>query len=288
MMDVRAARLFVAAAEAGTLTGAAARVAVSQPAASKLLAQTEARLGGALFLRVGRRLSLTPLGDALLPRARALAQTARDIETEARAWKSGESGAVVLGVGPSVAYRLLPDAAARFYGEGGRAALTIRAGPSAALIDALLQGDIDIVAADLGATEGVSGLRITALPEERIGAAVRPDHPALRGAPLSRFPSASATPPGRMQVQPAPFGARAPTLVCDDYSVLGRACAASDHILLASTGVLDRVGAEAGLVRLPLLAPEARVRPGLVERAGAPASAARERLRRAFLAAAAV
>ena len=72
MLSLRTARLFVASADAGTLTAAAKRLHVSQPAATKSLAQLEADLGGALFERAGRKLVLTRMGEALLPRARAL------------------------------------------------------------------------------------------------------------------------------------------------------------------------------------------------------------------------
>ncbi|MBL4544627.1 MAG: LysR family transcriptional regulator [Oceanicaulis sp.] len=67
MLSLRTARLFLVAADAGTLTAAAERLHVSQPAASKALAQLETDLGGALFDRAGRKLILTALGEALLP-----------------------------------------------------------------------------------------------------------------------------------------------------------------------------------------------------------------------------
>ena len=54
MLSLRTARLFVTAADAGTLTAAAERLHVSQPAATKSLAQLEDSLGGALFERPGR------------------------------------------------------------------------------------------------------------------------------------------------------------------------------------------------------------------------------------------
>ena len=90
MLSLRTARLFVASADAGTLTAAAERLHVSQPAATKSLAQLEADLGGALFERAGRKLVLTRMGEALLPRARALLQQAEDLKSEAERWRSGE------------------------------------------------------------------------------------------------------------------------------------------------------------------------------------------------------
>ena len=114
MLSLRTARLFVASADAGTLTAAAERRHVSQPAATNTLAQLEADLGGALFERAGRKLVLTRMGEALLPRARALLQQAEDLKSEAERWRSGEDGVLSVGAGPSVTYRLLPEAVARF------------------------------------------------------------------------------------------------------------------------------------------------------------------------------
>lgn len=76
-MDLRQLRYFLAVAEAGSFTAAARAVPVSQPALSLAVRQLERELGADLFARLGRRISLTPAGDALLAPAR---QTLRDAE----------------------------------------------------------------------------------------------------------------------------------------------------------------------------------------------------------------
>lgn len=62
-------RYFVAIAETGSFTAGAQRARVVQSAASTAVRQLERELGCALFVR-GRRITLTPAGEALLPRAR--------------------------------------------------------------------------------------------------------------------------------------------------------------------------------------------------------------------------
>ena len=286
MLSLRTARLFVASADAGTLTAAAKRLHVSQPAATKSLAQLEADLGGALFERAGRKLVLTRMGEALLPRARALLQQAEDLKSEAERWRSGEDGVLSVGAGPSVTYRLLPEAVARFYRAGRTVQLTIRAGAANALLDQVLRGALDLVAADMGEAEHDPALRVHALPEEGVAALVRPGHPALASAPPERFPLATATPPDRLARQPLPWGGERPGLVCDDYTVLALACAASDHILAAPHSVMDRLMAEHGLVPLPDAPSGLRLRPALIYRANAPQSTARDHLFDCFEAAA--
>ncbi len=286
MLTLRAAKLFLTAADAGTLTAAAERLCISQPAATKALAQLELGLGGALFQRQGRRLALTALGAALLPRARTLVQQADDLEAEARRWRTGEAGALRVGVGPSVEYRLLPDAVAGFYREGRRVRLTVTSGPAGELVDALRSGRLDLVAADIGAAQSDDSLSTLPMPEETVGAAARADHPVFSGAELGAFPVASATPPERLRTEPLPWGPRAPDIVCDDYSVLARACAASDHILAAPDTVIDRVCEEHGLVRLDIPDNAIRVKPALIRRTGAPDNPALDVLCNCFLAAA--
>lgn len=286
MLTLRSARLFVTAADAGTLTAAAERLHVSQPAATKSLAQLEADLGGALFERAGRKLVLTRLGEALLPRAQALLQQAADLRSEAERWRSGEDGVLSVGVGPSLTYRLLPEAVARFYRAGRTVRLTIRAGAASTLLDLVRQGALDLVAADMGEADQDPSLKVHPLPEEGVTALVRPGHPALSGAPSTQYPLATATPPEHLSRQPLPWGGDRPGLVCDDYTVLALACAASDHILAAPQSVMDRLRSEHGLVPLPGSPSGLRLRPALIYRANAQQSAARDQLFACFEAAA--
>ncbi len=285
MITLRAARLFLTASEAGTLTAAAAQLNISQPAATKALAQLEHQLGGALFDRRGRSLVLTGLGEALLPRARALIQQAEDLGDEAQRWRSGEAGALTIGVGPSVEYRLLPEAVAEFYRSGRQVRLSVRAGHATELVASLRSGQLDLVAADIGPALGDETLQATPMPEESVGAAARPGHPAHSGADLTAFPVASATPPDRLRDQPLPWGGPEPGIICDDYTVLARACAASDHILAAPDPVLDRLIHVHDLKRLVTPDTGLRVRPALIRRQGAPASPALDDLCTCFLAA---
>ncbi|GAA3126206.1 DNA-binding transcriptional LysR family regulator [Kribbella aluminosa] len=69
---LRELRYFVATAEESTVTAAAARLFVSQPALSKQLRALERRLGFDLFERQSRGLVLTRQGSAMLPVVREL------------------------------------------------------------------------------------------------------------------------------------------------------------------------------------------------------------------------
>ncbi len=71
-MEFHQLRYFVAAAETGSMSQAARREHVSQPALSRQVAQLERRLGVALFERRRQRIRLTDAGRFFLPKARQL------------------------------------------------------------------------------------------------------------------------------------------------------------------------------------------------------------------------
>ncbi|ABL80170.1 MULTISPECIES: LysR family transcriptional regulator [unclassified Nocardioides] len=82
-MQLRHLRYFVATADAGSVSAAAVRVHVTQPALSRQLRQLEQDLGVALFDRSAGRLVLSRTGQALLPAARELLASAHALEARA-------------------------------------------------------------------------------------------------------------------------------------------------------------------------------------------------------------
>src|SRR3954467_5119524 len=68
-LEIRHLRLVAAVADVGSLTRAGDQLHLTQSALSHQLRDIESRLGAALFLRVGKRLVLTPAGERLLASA---------------------------------------------------------------------------------------------------------------------------------------------------------------------------------------------------------------------------
>tara|TARA_B110000483_G_scaffold243239_1_gene332022 strand:+ start:3517 stop:4401 length:885 start_codon:yes stop_codon:yes gene_type:complete len=90
-VDTQNLRAFLLVAESGSFSKAAKRLHLTQPAVSKRIAQLEAQLNVSLFDRIGRRISTTEAGEALLPHARAVhlemqaaQQSVRDLAGEVR------------------------------------------------------------------------------------------------------------------------------------------------------------------------------------------------------------
>jgi DNA-binding transcriptional LysR family regulator len=84
MPRLRQLRYFVAVAEEGQMTAAAQKLHLVQPALSRAIAQLERQLGVELLRRNHRGVTLTPAGEAFLPKARAAVEATDDAALAAR------------------------------------------------------------------------------------------------------------------------------------------------------------------------------------------------------------
>ena len=96
-MNLRFLRTFVAIADNAGFARAAARLNLTQSAASRQIQALEDELGLRLFARVGRSARLTAEGEDLLARSRRLLSDVEAIEARASALKSGEAGLLRVG-----------------------------------------------------------------------------------------------------------------------------------------------------------------------------------------------
>ena len=99
-MDLYQLRTFLAIADTGGVARAAARLNLSQPAASRQIQVLEAELGVLLFDRIGRRVRLTSEGEDLLRRGRQVVAEADAFRDRARALKGGHTGQIRIGATP--------------------------------------------------------------------------------------------------------------------------------------------------------------------------------------------
>ncbi len=101
-MDLRRARTFVTVAELGTVSKAALRLRVAQPALSRQIGELEQELGFKLFDRVGRRLLLTGEGEQLLSDCRGLLNYASAVDERAELLRSGHTGVLKVAGSPQM------------------------------------------------------------------------------------------------------------------------------------------------------------------------------------------
>jgi DNA-binding transcriptional LysR family regulator len=91
-MDLRRLRTFVAVAELGSVSKAALRVHITQPALSRQIRDLQQELGLRLFDRIGRGLTLTAEGEQLLGDFRGLLAHASSVGERAQLLRRGDAG----------------------------------------------------------------------------------------------------------------------------------------------------------------------------------------------------
>ena len=79
-MTIRHLTIFVAVADLGSMSAAAASLYLSQPTVSQAIRELEKHYNGLLFERLGKKLYLTERGQLLLPQARNLIRQFQQLE----------------------------------------------------------------------------------------------------------------------------------------------------------------------------------------------------------------
>lgn len=135
-------RCFVAAVDAGSLSGAALEVHRSQSAVSMQIQKLEAAAGCRLLQRGPRQLQLTSEGRVLLGYARRML----DLQAEAQAQLRGEavSGLVRLGVPDDYAHKYLTPVLKRFAPRHGGVEIQLDCEQSTSLIPRVARGELDL------------------------------------------------------------------------------------------------------------------------------------------------
>jgi molybdate transport repressor ModE-like protein len=90
-------RMIAALEQHGSVSAAAATLNISQPAASRMVAEMEAAVGAKLLERMPRGVTLTAYGQALARRARTILAEIREADREIRDLRDGRGGTVNLG-----------------------------------------------------------------------------------------------------------------------------------------------------------------------------------------------
>ena len=129
---------------AGTLTEAAARLHVSQPALSQSLAELERRLGVRLFERSGRRRVLTDAGRETVRYAVEVLARTEVLRDELGARQRGEAGTLRVGMIDAASLYVLPETIRRFRESRPGVELRLVVDTSSALMQQLDDFTLDL------------------------------------------------------------------------------------------------------------------------------------------------
>jgi LysR family hydrogen peroxide-inducible transcriptional activator len=117
---------------------------VSQPSLSQQIRKLEDELGARLFNRLGRTVQLTELGQAFLPRARAVLYDLEAARSEIVERKASISGPISIGVIPTIAPYFLPPVLATFTRKYPQVRLTVAEEITPLLLEKLRAGTSDV------------------------------------------------------------------------------------------------------------------------------------------------
>ena len=123
---------------------AALALHVSQPALTKQIHKIEESLGGPLFVRKPRHLSLTRAGEVFVARARPLIQDARLAADLFQRAMNGEAGILRVGFGIASLASGLPDLVQRFRSRFPSVQIAMREMSTPAQLDALENRSLDV------------------------------------------------------------------------------------------------------------------------------------------------
>jgi molybdate transport repressor ModE-like protein len=174
-------RLLSALAETGQLTQAAAGIGISQPAASRLVAEVERIIGHPVHERAGRGMKMTLLGRALAERAQRIRIELDDAARDLAEMASGGVGQVRLGTVTGAALdRVLPALEAERLAHPN-VSFEVVVAHSDALCDQVLAGRLDFALGRMPEGPQAEGLAYAALEAEPVALIARAGHPALTG-----------------------------------------------------------------------------------------------------------
>jgi LysR family transcriptional regulator for metE and metH len=143
-LEVRHLQLVAAVADMGSLTRAGDRLHLTQSALSHQLRSIESRLGTALFLRVGKRLVLTPAGERLLASAKDVLERLAQAEEDIRRMGKEHAGVLRITTECYTCYHWLPPLLMRYRRKFPRVEVRIDVEATRAPIEGLLAGRLDL------------------------------------------------------------------------------------------------------------------------------------------------
>lgn len=142
--DLRQLRAFVAVHDTGSVSGAARKVHLTQPALSRRISELEWALGVRLFDRTGGRLRLTSEGESLLMHSRNVLAEAESFMTRAETLSEGRGRTLAVGTAPMTMESVIAPVLHRYLREHEEIDVRLVEGGALALLDKVEKGELQL------------------------------------------------------------------------------------------------------------------------------------------------
>lgn len=143
-MDNNTLKAFIAVAQSGSFSHAAEQLYITQSAISKRVALLEQQLGQRLFDRIGRKISLTSAGQALLPCAEKILMSIQDAHTTINNLDTDISGTLSLDSSHHIGLHRLPKTLRQFNQTFPQVKLSLSFGESEAAYQGIVKGHLEL------------------------------------------------------------------------------------------------------------------------------------------------
>jgi DNA-binding transcriptional LysR family regulator len=165
---------FIAVVRAGSISGAANELVLSQPAVTGRIQGLERTLDAALFVRTRSGSRLTEAGRALLPHAERVITAVAAGRRAVGDVLSGSGGRLTIGAAPAVSTYVLPAVLHRFQSEHPLVQLSVRSGHSEEVLEMVLREEVDV-----GLMRPIQHAEVTSTPlyEDQLVLVVHRGHP---------------------------------------------------------------------------------------------------------------
>lgn len=144
MMTLRHIEVFYAVYQAGSVSGAARALHVSQPSVSKVLRHAESRIGFTLFRLVKGRLVPTEDAHILFNEARELHARLHSLNETTRNLRRGDEGHLRIAILPSLGLDVAPAAVAAFLAKHPNVTFDIKTLHNEDMLESLYERNSDL------------------------------------------------------------------------------------------------------------------------------------------------
>lgn len=175
-MDIQNLQAFLHVADAASFSHAAQTLHLTQPAVSKRVAALESQLNVTLFDRIGRQVSLTEAGRALLPRARNIVLELQDTRRALSQLGEHVAGPLVMATSHHLGLHRLPPILREFARSYPEVELDIRFMESEAAAHAVERGELELAVVTLPLNPS-PGLATRCIWPDPLVVTVATDHP---------------------------------------------------------------------------------------------------------------
>jgi DNA-binding transcriptional LysR family regulator len=185
-MELRQLRHFVAVVDTGSMSRAADRVAISQPALTRSIKNLEQTLGVQLLERTTRGVLPTEAGVTLYHHAKMVLNDCSRLTTDVRAFQRGLTGTVQVGIAAMFSSYIIDEVVRELAVRHPIASTAITHGFFEELVRELLDGRLDVLFVNFPQVAVPAELTLEPLLTVRSSSVAAPQHPLFKKRRVER------------------------------------------------------------------------------------------------------